>query len=113
MLDNAFTYMSKTMTGSDEDAAALIQNDSILREWNKHVSAPLRATCDPELRNLLVGEIKNYLQGLRDEANAASNELLPTLDEYWAYRMGSISVRFLIVGTAYVLPSPRSLPSPS
>lgn len=69
--------------------------------FKAHIAAPLVEAYDHERRVLVTEEIKNYFKGVERECEIASWEDLPTIEQYWEYRMGAISFRFLLVANEF------------
>lgn len=73
--------------------------DKLMQFWKTHVAAPLREMWDEAHCHFLVEEIKDYLFALREEYKVVSQKTLPSITKYFSYRVGAISVKFLVVAT--------------
>jgi len=55
-----------------------------------------------ERREILLHEIVNYIDGVETEHRVQMRTTLPSVEEYWSYRMASSAVRFVLCATEYV-----------
>ncbi|KAJ4289804.1 hypothetical protein N0V90_011135 [Kalmusia sp. IMI 367209] len=105
-LKAALVYIPETMNGDVEPEDS---EDMLMQFWKTHVSRPLRRSYDAEHLDTLVREISDYLMALQEEFKIVNTQELPTIQKYFGYRVGAISVKFLVVAGEFI--SGNYLPS--
>lgn len=58
----------------------------------KHAGAPLRADSSRRERQMFHDKLKQFMDDVKLESVYVRNKQLPTIDEYWRYRLGGSSV---------------------
>jgi hypothetical protein len=97
----ALDYIPKTLL--PEDCEEVVEpSDPLLQVFKTRIADPLVESYEYERRLVLNEEIKDYFKSLEREYKVISRETLPTIEEFWEYRMGAVSSRFLIVANELV-----------